>query len=61
VFGGATIVVGEGSLCVAENLLVAGGRASTSQPHAMDGESAATVRNSKTRERFDHLRSRGDT
>jgi hypothetical protein len=32
VFGGATIVLGEGSLCVAENLLVAQDRASTSQP-----------------------------
>ena len=52
--GGATIVVGERSLCVVEALLAAGGRAGEPQLRAKDGASGATGRNSKARERFDH-------
>jgi hypothetical protein len=38
VFPAATTVVGEGSLCVAENLLVAGGRASKPQSRSWSAE-----------------------
>jgi len=38
VFPAATTVVGEGSLCVVENLLVAGGRASKPQSRSWSAE-----------------------